>query len=84
LENINEHLDTLLEVEQQDLEGAQEEHQETCEEPYTEVVITPIEDPGPRFIEATEAPEKEHEAPTPRVQQIKRHPRNIPKFSRWS
>lgn len=47
--------------------------------------IVPTEDVGPRFVEETPAP------PTPVVQQSaqklqpppKRHPRNIPKFSRY-
>jgi hypothetical protein len=48
--------------------------------------ITPIADPGPRFLEAIELP-KPPSKPEPGVPladsvKQKRHPRNIPRFSR--
>ena len=57
---------------------------EVKSEPFVEQTIVPTEDPGPRFLDAPEesalAPEPK-EAPTLQPAP-KRHPRNIPKFSR--
>jgi hypothetical protein len=50
--------------------------------------ITPVADPGPRFLPKEELPvavEKTSDkpsSPVPSVISKKRHPRNIPKFSR--
>ena len=51
--------------------------------------ITPMPDPGPRFLSKEDLPEpvkKETKAPgKPLTQSQKpRHPRNIPKFSRYN
>ena len=43
--------------------------------------IIPTEDPGPRFVE-TPVVEKQPEPVKVEVKQPKRHPRNIPRFSR--
>jgi hypothetical protein len=45
--------------------------------------ITPTEDPGPRFVEKAPEPVAPVAAPQP-LQPVapRRHPRNIPKFSR--
>ena len=50
--------------------------------PFFAETITPTEDPGPRFVEvaATETLAVPEAKPLP--QASKRHPRNIPKFSR--
>lgn len=61
------------------------DHQET--EPFVEQEIIPTPDPGPRFVELTE---EKKVVSTGEVQEVKamapnlpkRHPRNIPKFSR--
>lgn len=48
--------------------------------------ITPTEDVGPRFVEETPTPPSQVvvASPTPKLQAPpKRHPRNIPKFSRY-
>jgi hypothetical protein len=43
--------------------------------------IIPTEDPGPRFIEVPVV-EKQPQSQKPEVRKPKRHPRNIPRFSR--
>ena len=83
-ESVNESTDLFVNTDYPDPEFTLEESLEVQEEPYIEVVITPLEDPGPRFVEPVEIPKKEYKVPTPPVQPVKRHPRNIPKFSRWS
>lgn len=48
--------------------------------------ITPTEDVGPRFVEELPTPQPQAVTPpvTPQLQPPpKRHPRNIPKFSRY-
>jgi hypothetical protein len=55
---------------------------EVKSEPFVEQTIVPMEDPGPRFLETPPAP-----APAPKKAPTlqpapKRHPRNVPKFSR--
>lgn len=46
--------------------------------------ITPSEDPGPRFVEPVVAPSTPDQQPAPQLKTPpKRHPRNIPKFSRF-
>lgn len=63
-----------------DQEVVQDEHVEI----FREVVITPTEDPGPRFVELKETPKEEVKAQPILLNKPKRHPRNIPKFSTWS
>lgn len=50
--------------------------------PFFEESITPTEDPGLRFVETPEPPAKEATATTTLKAPPRRHPRNIPKFSR--
>jgi hypothetical protein len=52
---------------------------ETIEKLFPE--ITPTEDPGPRFVE-TLVEETQPEPQKAQVKKPKRHPRNIPRFSR--
>jgi hypothetical protein len=51
------------------------------------VILPPIaatEDAGPRFVEQPPAPAPQPKAAAPKIQPPpKRHPRNIPKFSRY-
>lgn len=49
--------------------------------PFVEETILPAEDPGPRFV-VVEVPQPPLEAPPAAPKAPKRHPRNIPKFSR--
>jgi hypothetical protein len=53
-------------------------------EPYVEQFLSPSEDSGPRFIEKAEEPVVEMTAPVVVVSLTpeKRHPRNVPRFSR--
>jgi hypothetical protein len=54
--------------------------------PVTLSEISPTEDAGPRFVEesATPTPQPSATPQTPQLQpRPKRHPRNIPKFSRY-
>jgi hypothetical protein len=44
--------------------------------------IVPTEDPGPRFVEPAAPSPAPAPAPSPQPVAPKRHPRNIPKFSR--
>ena len=54
-------------------------------EPFIPMEIVPTEDVGPRFVEEVAAPAPAPVAPpAPQLQpKPKRHPRNIPKFSRY-
>lgn len=70
-ENAREMFETISRDEEEVVEAA----------PFTPMEIAPTEDAGPRFVEETAPP-----APpaTPQLQpKPKRHPRNIPKFSRY-
>ena len=51
------------------------------EKPFVEESIIPTEDPGPRFIPEPLPVVKSPEPPKPVAP--RRHPRNIPKFSRY-
>lgn len=53
-----------------------ESHSQEIEE------IIPTEDPGPRFIDAEPLEATPPSVPGPQTATPKRHPRNIPKFSR--
>ena len=57
-------------------------------EPVRPVVIEsiePMDDPGPRFVDVVPEPTPEPKAPpVPKAVAPRRHPRNIPKFSRYS
>lgn len=50
---------------------------------FVEESIIPTDDPGARFVEAPPEPPSV-EKPAPKPIAPKRHPRNIPKFSRHS
>ncbi len=54
------------------------------EKPFVEETITPTEDPGPRFLKkGEEIPPAPRSRPAPELKPApKRHPRNVPKFSR--
>lgn len=82
-EKVAEFLDTLV---NEALEATEaEEEIKTVDELLPVVIeeIVPTEDPGPRFIKLGEPPSVEVEAPVNvEVKKPKRHPRNIPKFSR--
>jgi hypothetical protein len=52
--------------------------------PFVEREIIPTEDAGPRFVEELLPPSHTPNAVAPKLQNPpKRHPRNIPKFSRF-
>ena len=52
--------------------------------PFVEQEIIPTEDVGPRFVEELPPPPHTPNAVAPKLQNPpKRHPRNIPKFSRF-
>ena len=53
--------------------------------PFVPMELVPTEDVGPRFVEEVAAPAPAPVAPpAPQLQpKPKRHPRNIPKFSRY-
>lgn len=77
-EETKEILDMLDELAVETFEGIDEvEHQI---ETFVVEEIVPTEDPGPRFVQTEEVSEP---VPTPVAPKApKRHPRNIPKFSR--
>lgn len=83
---LEESAKELLEAVSQ-IESEVEAHPK-AKEPFIEQEITPTEDHGPRFVEkdvtSTPALKSQPAAPTPPLQpRPKRHPRNIPKFSRF-
>jgi hypothetical protein len=63
-------------------EEASEEKQ--AEKPFVEEIIVPTEDLGPRFLEKEEEPAPAPQPkPAPELKPApRRHPRNVPKFSR--
>lgn len=66
-------------------EEAEAKPEPVAPKPFIPAEIIPTEDVGPRFVEPVTPPPVEAPAP---VQQLKpppkRHPRNIPKFSRYN
>ena len=79
-ESSTEMFETILRTEEELVEKTE------APKPVILPEITPTEDVGPRFVE--EAPAPSPQAVTPEVSQQlqpppKRHPRNIPKFSRY-
>ena len=69
-------------------EEAEAKVEEKVEAPLPVILpeITPTEDVGPRFVEEPPTPQPQAVTPpaTPQLQPPpKRHPRNIPKFSRY-
>ena len=74
-QEIERFLETMVE---ETIENAVERE---VEETFLE--IAPTQDPGPRFIETPVAEEKPA-LPEVEVKGPKRHPRNIPRFSRTS
>jgi hypothetical protein len=55
---------------------------EVKSEPFVEQTIVPTEDLGPRFLETPPAPAPEPKKAPTLQPAPKRHPRNVPKFSR--
>ena len=53
------------------------------EKPFVEEAIIPTEDPGPRFIPEPEPTPVAKAPEPPKPVAPRRHPRNIPKFSRY-
>ncbi len=53
------------------------------EQPFVAPSIIPTEDPGPRFIPKTEPTLVTKDPEPPKPVAPRRHPRNIPKFSRY-
>lgn len=80
-ESVREMFETISREEE-----ATETKNEVVEpKPFVPMEITPTEDHGPRFVDETATPPAKPlpSAPTPQLQPLpKRHPRNIPKFSR--
>jgi len=75
-------IDTFLEEAAAEVFEVTEPEPEPEPAPFVEEAIAPTEDPGPRFVEvATPGPAPVAAAP-PEPRAPKRHPRNIPKFSR--
>jgi outer membrane biosynthesis protein TonB len=56
---------------------------EPVEKPFVEESIIPTEDPGPRFIPEPTPPPVTKAPEPPKPVAPRRHPRNIPKFSRY-
>jgi len=57
------------------------------ETPFVAPEIIPTDDAGPRFVEETATPQSQVVTPiaAPQIQPPpKRHPRNVPKFSRYN
>jgi hypothetical protein len=78
-ENAQEMFETIS------LEGEPTAKETPVEKPFVPMEITPTPDNGPRFVEEASTPHPQVATPaaTPQLQPPpKRHPRNIPKFSR--
>lgn len=89
---IEEFLDAsareMLETISREEEEAEAKVEEKADAPLPVVLpeITPTDDVGPRFVEESPSPQPQAvtSSATPQLQPPpKRHPRNIPKFSRY-
>ena len=84
---IEEFLDAsareMFETISREEEEAEAKNEVVEPEPFVPMEIVPTEDAGPRFVEEVAAPAPVA-PPAPQLQpKPKRHPRNIPKFSRY-
>ena len=85
--SVEEFLDAsareMLETISREEEEAEAKTEVVEPEPFVPMEIVPTEDAGPRFVEEVAAPAPVA-PPAPQLQpKPKRHPRNIPKFSRY-
>lgn len=81
---IHEEVSTVVETVEATVEVTIEETPEevvAAPAPFIEETIIPTEDPGPRFM-VVEDSQPPLETPPAVIKAPKRHPRNIPKFSR--
>ena len=87
-EFLDESAREMFETISREEEEAEAKVEEKAEAPLPVILpeITPTEDVGPRFVEEPPTPQPQAVTPpvTPQLQPPpKRHPRNIPKFSRY-
>lgn len=75
-----------LSTEPNEVEEAVETEETVAPEVFVEEVIVPTDDLGPRFVEVESVEVKTEPTPEPKKQELlpppRRHPRNVPRFSR--
>jgi outer membrane biosynthesis protein TonB len=84
-EQLSEFLDEVATEMFETISQMEEEQPEQpkVEQPFVAPSIIPAEDPGPRFIPEPEPLPVDKTPKPPKPVAPRRHPRNIPKFSRY-